>query len=70
MQFLTIWCSCVLYTNYVFIPYSPAPVRITQTVPILDRTFYKNDTITLECYIAGDPTPAVAWTKDGGKIFL
>ena len=26
--------------------------------------------MSLACYIAGDPTPTVAWTKVGGKVLI
>jgi len=45
-----------------------SPVRITETIPTSDHTVYENDTIALACYIGGDPTPSVSWTKVGGSL--
>jgi len=45
-----------------------SPVRITQIIPTSEYTTYENETFSLACYIAGDPTPTVTWTKVGGSL--
>ena len=68
-------CDCrLLFTLHIlrpctFFPYQLAPVRITGTIPTSEHTVYENGTITLACYIEGDPTPSVKWEKVEGKAF-
>ena len=45
-----------------------ASVGITQTIPPSGLSVILNNTFTLACYIEGNPTPSVSWTKVGGKI--
>lgn len=45
-----------------------SPVRITAIIPSSEYTVYENYTITLTCYIEGDPTPSVEWRKVGGSL--
>ena len=63
--------QCVVYSSYpktLFISSSPAPLRITMTMPSQSQTVNEQQTITISCFIDGHPTPTITWTKVGGRV--
>ncbi|XP_067053119.1 uncharacterized protein [Acropora muricata] len=55
-------------TGSTSLDYCLSSVGITQTIPPSGLSVILNNTFTLACYIEGNPTPSVSWTKVGGLL--